>query len=51
MEAPPACPPDWGAIHVSPHAVEFWSQADDRLHDRLLYQRADDGWTLARLSP
>ncbi|HEX8714547.1 MAG TPA: pyridoxal 5'-phosphate synthase, partial [Solirubrobacteraceae bacterium] len=59
MEAPPACPPDWGAIHVSPHAVEFWSQADDRLHDRLLYQRAGKseseggggGWTLTRLSP
>ncbi|HEV2975304.1 MAG TPA: pyridoxal 5'-phosphate synthase [Solirubrobacteraceae bacterium] len=39
MEAPPACPPDWGAIRVVPRAVEFWSQAADRLHDRLLYER------------
>jgi pyridoxamine 5'-phosphate oxidase len=51
MEAPPECPPDWGAIRVSPHAVEFWSQADDRLHDRLLYEREGERWSLARLSP
>ncbi|HTB70055.1 MAG TPA: pyridoxal 5'-phosphate synthase [Solirubrobacteraceae bacterium] len=51
MEAPPACPPDWGAIRVEPGAVEFWSQADDRLHDRLLYERAGNGWSLTRLSP
>jgi pyridoxamine 5'-phosphate oxidase len=51
MEAPPACPPDWGAIRVSPHAVEFWSQADDRLHDRMLYERDGERWSLTRLSP
>jgi pyridoxamine-phosphate oxidase len=51
MEAPPACPPDWGALRVSPRAIEFWSQADDRLHDRLLYERAGDGWSRTRLSP
>jgi pyridoxamine 5'-phosphate oxidase len=51
MEAPPACPPDWGAIRVSPLAVEFWSQADDRLHDRLLYERDGERWSLTRLSP
>lgn len=51
MEAPPACPPDWGAIRVSPQAVEFWSEAGDRLHDRLLYEREGKGWSLTRLSP
>jgi pyridoxamine 5'-phosphate oxidase len=51
MEAPPECPPDWGAIRVSPNAVEFWSQADDRLHDRLLYEREGERWSLTRLSP
>jgi pyridoxamine-phosphate oxidase len=51
MEAPPDCPPDWGAIRVRPDAVEFWSQSDDRMHDRLLYTRANDGWTRTRLSP
>jgi pyridoxamine 5'-phosphate oxidase len=51
MEAPPACPADWGAFRVSPQAIEFWSQADDRLHDRLLYERAGGSWTMTRLSP
>ncbi len=51
MEEPPDCPPDWGAIRVRPDAVEFWLQSDDRMHDRLLYTRENDGWALTRLSP
>jgi pyridoxamine 5'-phosphate oxidase len=51
LEAPPECPPDWGAIRVTPEIVEFWLQAPDRLHDRLLYERAEAGWTVTRLSP
>jgi len=46
-----ACPPDWGAVVVRPHAVEFWEQASDRLHERLLWERRANGWTLVRLSP
>jgi pyridoxamine 5'-phosphate oxidase len=53
IEAPVVCPPDWGAIRVVPQAIEFWSQAPDRMHDRLLYEREPDGegWSLTRLSP
>jgi pyridoxamine 5'-phosphate oxidase len=51
LEAPPTCPPDWGAIRVVPDAIEFWTQAPDRLHDRLLYERRDTDWSLTRLSP
>ncbi len=51
IEAPPACPPDWGALRVRADAVEFWLQADDRMHDRVLYERSPDGWSLTRLSP
>jgi pyridoxamine 5'-phosphate oxidase len=51
MEASPECPPDWGAIRVVPEAVEFWSQAPDRMHDRLLYERTAGGWRSSRLSP
>lgn len=51
METAPACPPDWGAIRVQPQAIEFWSQAPDRMHDRLLYQRDGEAWSLTRLSP
>ena len=51
LEAPPECPPDWGAIRVFPDAVEFLSEAPDRIHDRLLYERAGEGWRVLRLSP
>lgn len=51
MEAPPECPPDWGAIRVVPEAIEFWRQAPDRMHDRLLYVRTGDEWCSKRLSP
>jgi pyridoxamine 5'-phosphate oxidase len=51
LEAPPECPPDWGALRVIPTAVEFWLQAPDRMHDRLLYERAGESWDRSRLSP
>jgi pyridoxamine 5'-phosphate oxidase len=51
MEAPPRCPDDWGALRVVPDAVEFWSESPDRMHERLLYERAADGWSLTRLAP
>lgn len=51
METPPQCPSDWGAIRVVPQAIEFWEQAADRLHDRLLYERAGGRWRTTRLAP
>ncbi len=53
LEAPPECPEDWGAIRVLPEAVEFWSQAPDRMHERLLYERTGEGggWSESLLSP
>lgn len=45
-------PPHWGGLRLVPVAIEFWQGRLDRLHDRLLYSRADDGgWTRERLSP
>ena len=52
LEAPPECPPDWGAIRVFAEAVEFWSQAPDRMHERVLYEHAgEEGWSESLLSP
>ncbi|MEA2314386.1 MAG: pyridoxamine 5-phosphate oxidase [Solirubrobacteraceae bacterium] len=51
LESPPECPPDWGAIRVLPDAVELWREAADRIHDRRLYERTEDGWRLTLLSP
>ena len=49
-EQPPR-PPHWGGYRVIPQEIEFWQGRTDRLHDRLLYRRAGNHWTIGRLSP
>jgi pyridoxamine 5'-phosphate oxidase len=44
-------PPDWGGYRLEPVEVEFWQGRDNRMHDRLRYRRADDGWLIERLAP
>jgi pyridoxamine 5'-phosphate oxidase len=51
METPPACPQDWGALRVKPDTIELWREAEDRLHERLLYTREGAEWALTRLAP
>ena len=51
QETAPPCPEDWGALRVRPEAVELWSEAGDRIHERRLFARAGDGWDLTLLSP
>ena len=51
QETAPPCPEDWGALRVRPDAVELWSEADDRIHERRLFARAGDSWDLTLLSP
>jgi pyridoxamine 5'-phosphate oxidase len=51
QEAPPGCPEDWGAIRVTPEVIELWSEASDRLHERRLFRRTGEGWSLQLLSP
>ena len=47
----PARPAHWGGYRVLPSQVEFWQGRPSRLHDRLLYTRTGDRWTLSRLAP
>jgi pyridoxamine 5'-phosphate oxidase len=44
-------PEHWGGIRVRPEVYEFWQHREDRLHDRLVYTPAGDGWAVARLAP
>lgn len=44
-------PPSWGGLRLLPDAYEFWQHGDDRLHDRIRYERAGSGWSRTRLAP
>jgi len=44
-------PPHWGGFRLTPLSYEFWQGRESRLHDRIRYVPADDGWRIERLSP
>jgi pyridoxamine 5'-phosphate oxidase len=44
-------PPYWGGYRLIPGEIEFWQHQDERFHDRLLFMRDGDGWTVERLQP
>ena len=44
-------PPHWGGFRLVPDAYEFWQHGEDRLHDRVRYERAGGGWRRERLAP
>ena len=44
-------PPVWGGLRVRPQRIEFWHAGEHRLHDRILYTREGEGWTVERLFP
>lgn len=44
-------PAAWRAWRLEPTTVEFWQSSRDRMHRRLGYRRATDGWTVVHLQP
>lgn len=48
---PVPVPDEWGGYAVRPEVVEFWQGRPGRLHDRLVYRRAGEGWATERLAP
>ena len=44
-------PKFWGGYRIVPQSIEFWQGRESRLHDRLIYERKDNGWNISRLSP
>jgi len=44
-------PDFWGGYRVKPQKIEFWQGGEHRLHDRILYTKAQDNWNIERLAP
>ena len=44
-------PDFWCGYRIVPQSIEFWQGRESRLHDRLIYERKDNGWDISRLSP
>ena len=44
-------PERWGGYVLEPEVIELWQHRDDRLHERLRYTRAGDGWRGEILAP
>lgn len=45
-------PAFWGGYRVKPSRIEFWASETFRMHDRLLYERDEQGqWTRSKLYP
>ncbi len=48
----PARPGNWGGFRLVPERLEFWQGRRSRFHDRIVYERQEDGsWTRQRLQP
>jgi pyridoxamine 5'-phosphate oxidase len=44
-------PSYWSGFRVLPQTIEFWQDKPFRLHDRLVFTKAGDGWETGRLYP
>jgi pyridoxamine 5'-phosphate oxidase len=44
-------PPHWGGYRVVPDRMEFWSDRENRMHERILFEKTAGDWTMKRLAP
>ncbi len=44
-------PPFWSGFRLRPERIEFWKARPGRLHERHLYTRSGESWTMETLYP
>lgn len=44
-------PESWGGYIIRPVKYEFWQGREGRLHDRLIFSKEEDAWTISRIQP
>lgn len=44
-------PPFWSGFRLRPEKIEFWKARPGRLHERHLYTRSGESWTMETLYP
>jgi pyridoxamine 5'-phosphate oxidase len=44
-------PPYWSGFRLKPVSIEFWHDRPFRLHDRVEFRRAGEGWEKVRMYP
>ena len=44
-------PPKWSGYRVTAESIEFWLDRPFRLHERLVFRRDSDSWSMVRLYP
>lgn len=47
----PERPEYWGGYLVRPKKFEFWQGRENRLHDRIVYEKNAEEWKIKRLAP
>ena len=44
-------PAYWRGYLLRPERIEFWKSGEERMHDRFLFSRSEEGWRKERLYP
>jgi len=44
-------PSHWSGWCLIPHSIEFWLRGENRIHERLKYDKSITGWNKIMLNP